>query len=330
MNDPDKQTDNALAYAAVSLLGNATQGSKPEWHELSAWRAGTLSAERSAQVLSHVANDPDYFQQWLDMVEAEQWVEEESAALQLSEAASTQSTVDTDRTGAAQPTNGSESGFATVLSSAKGFLLSLFQQPLPVYGGAMAAIMLAVLIAPLMRQSNTLTLQQQLDRSLDSYVDTHASLPTAVPIARNTRALDGLFDELSNTEIERQYFQQGLRKSAVTLGANGNSEWQDWLTNLNADSVDCGNAIDSAHCENVADDIDTLGQWTLLGYAACQQGVQRSSDDFWSEQYALYERFSQQTTSAGSELFAPLLNPLDTQTPEALCANINQLLANNQ
>ena len=80
MNETDN--DNAIAYAGVSLFGNKAEGPPPQWHELSAWRSGTLPKERATQILSHVANDPEHFQHLLDLVEAEQWSAEEAANAQ--------------------------------------------------------------------------------------------------------------------------------------------------------------------------------------------------------------------------------------------------------
>jgi len=75
--EPDKRTEeNVLAYTALTLCGNPIQGSSPQWHELAAWREGTLSEQHALEVLSHVAYDPGCFQQWLDIVDAESWVAE--------------------------------------------------------------------------------------------------------------------------------------------------------------------------------------------------------------------------------------------------------------
>lgn len=310
MNEADN--DNATAYAGVSLFGNHPAGPPPQWHELTAWRSGKLPEERATQILSHVANDPEFFQQWLDLVEAENWAAEE--------AASTQS----DKAVHAAPAKASRSFSADKLRQ---WLGSLFDQPLPVYGGAFAAVLLAVLIVPMMQQSGN-PLQQQLDSSLDLYRSTDAGLPAQPPASRQTRRLSGLFDKLSAPEVEQAHFQRGLRLSAEALGSDLAAPWQTWTTELPGSPLDCENAVEPGDCEGSRDDLTALGQWSLLAYAACEANPQAIADTkvFWQAQLSLYEELSQRPQLAHSQAFGNVLSIQASSQPDSLCERAAALL----
>ncbi len=310
MSDSTDHNDNALAYAAISLLGNEPMGAQPQWHEISAWRDGTLSAERSAQVLSYIANHPDVFQQWLDMVEAEQWIAEEQST-----ASADYDLSHTDAT-AKQANSG-------LLQSIKDWLAPVFNQPMQVYGGALAAIFMAVLIVPLL-QKDQLDLQQQLNAGLDSYLLMDAELP-APPVRRSTRSLGNLFDDLSTADVERQQFQFGLRRSALALGSETTDRWSSWVNELPSELVDCTRAIENELCVAGASDISAMGQWTLLNYAACEAGVASSTSSgkqYFQQQTALFDLLRKQPGLTQSTLFSPMLGKLETSTPQALCQRV--------
>ena len=347
MNNTDHHgddNDNGLAFAAVSLCANTPQGQAPQWHELAAWRAGNLPEPRATEVLSHVANDPACFQQWLDIAEAESWAEEEaltdvnqslteSVGVNQVSDAGTMTSPSTDRTRSITDT-------PSLMSKALDSLRSLFQQPLPVYGGAFAAVMLAVLLAPLLNTGNGLSLQEQLDRSMDTYIESGQGYLGTPPPPRSTRTLGGLFDDLSTSDVERLKFQFGMRQfdqqlqqsSAVQISAN--TEWQSWLTALPEDSIDCSTTADAAHCSSVAVDLQQLGQWSLMNVAACRtltaHGQAAPSEDYWSAQYALYEQMSNLPSVTRSQVFGPLLPELSQPTPDALCNIVTSLVAAGQ
>ena len=342
MNNTDRPgdaNDNGLAFAAVSLCANTLQGNSPEWHELAAWRAGTLPEPRASEVLSHVANDPDCFQQWLDIAEAQTWAEEEALnsatpSLQESMAASQVSDADTL---AAHPadSNRSTSNAPSLMSKALDSLRSLFQQPLPVYGGAIAAVMLAVLLAPLLQTGNGLSLQQQLDRSMDTYIGSGQGYLGAPPPPRNTRTLGGLLDDLTTSNVERMHFQFGMHQFNEQLQGSASAplsistEWQTLLATLPRESIDCSTAADTEHCASVAPEFKQLGQWSLMNVAACQtlsaQGQAVAGDDYWSTQYTVYEQMRTLPSVTQSQLFGSLLPALPQPEPESLCS-MSQLL----
>jgi len=354
--DPDNPTDeNVVAYAAVTLCGNSSKGSAPQWEELCAWREGVLDSKRSAEVLSHVANDPACFQQWLDIAEAERWVEEEAQFAEQSRSASTLTSYASKLSPSSSPVSTSTADRSpeakSLLVRGVQALRNLFQQPLPVYGGAFVAAALAVLIVPLLRTADELSLQQQLARSTDAYMSLQQQLARstdayimagngitgAPPIGRSTRSLAGLFDDLSVNDVEQLHVQTGQRLFLEKLQSAQEAEqpvadaWQDWLAGLPAESVDCTRAIDPSHCEKVAEDFQLLGQWSLMNAAACNtlnnQGVKILQTDFWPEQYAIYETIRSLQTLTASSLFAAQLPAMEPPAPEALCAITNSVLA---
>jgi len=315
MTDNKKDNDNAIAMAAIGLFANEPKGSPPEWHEIHAWREGQLSAERSAEVLSHVANNPDIFQQWLDLADAESWVDDEQTT------AANESSL-----------NSAASNTPTSLwQGAKSWLASLIKLPLPVYGGAIAAILMAVITVPLMQTGN-INPQQQLDESMMSFPDLENALPGAhAQLA--TRSLENIFDELSNTDVERHQFQFGLRRFSDALTASRKAPWTDWITSLPSEPVDCGKAIDGEFCKTSAPALAALGQWTMLNYAACNTSSAKSianDDVFWAGQSNLFNQLREQLGATQSTLFSPSLDKLDANTSVAICLRMESLMTAGQ
>lgn len=344
-DNPDNNLeDSGLAYAAISLCGNQTRGAAPEWHELSAWHEGTLTPSRADEVLSHVANDAHYFQQWLDIAEAQSWINEEVlSATTLNQTIETAAHAITDTPADVSPSHTTRpraTSIPSVLSKARSVLASIFQQPIPVYGGAFAAVILAVLVAPLLNTGQALTLQQQMDRSLDIYIVSGNPLTGVPPVPRSTRSLGGLFDELSVSDVERHYLQSGMRQFGQRLDRESvgeikiNDQWTPWLAELPTEPLDCTQAINSTHCTDVADQFMQLGQWALMSAAACQslllKDAQPLDGDFWSDQYTLYQALIDQPAIAQSQLLAQSLTTLAVQTPEALCTITASVIATSQ
>ena len=341
---PSDASDNRFAFAAVSLCGNTPKGSAPQWHEVAAFRAGTLPEDRASEVLSHIANDPACFQQWLDIAEAEAWAEEE--ALTDIDLPAEEPLISGQPGGAgnvalpAADRNHEVTGTPSFASKVSDTLHSLFKQPLPVYGGAFAAVVLAVLLAPLLPTGSGPSLQQQLDRSMDTYIETGQGYLGAPPPPRNTRSMSGLFDELSNSDVERLHFRYGMYqfnqnlKQAPAAQAPMNPEWQTWLAELPDAAVDCNTTADATHCDSTATDYQQLGQWSLMNAAACnilstpEQAA--LSEDYWPEQYELYEQFRALPSVTQSQIFSPLIPELQQPAPATMCAIVTALVATGQ
>ena len=337
VNEPkenDISEENALSYAAIVLFRNHAHGPAPQWHELAALHAGSLQPPRSDEVLSHVANDPDYFQQWLDLSEAEFWVEDEmNATHELKKSASDSPIKATDSTALPSQHNAYSSAIFSQVSS----LRTLFNKPLPVYGGAFAAMLLAVLIIPLLQNSAAHSLQQRVNRSMDSYIQTNGRLAGDAPTVRTTRNMSDLFDEISVSDVERQYVQNGMRSfgeqlhPAETEDHTTDNTWIPFLSELEAAAPDCDIAIEQMHCIEVADNFRLLGQWTMLNTAACQSIESGNriilNTDFWSVQYALYDELRVLPDISSSMIFAPRLTALTEKTPTVLCQKIRTVLS---
>lgn len=338
--DPNNQADeNVLAYAAITLCGNPSQGPTPQLQEIAAWRQGTLSSHRSTEILSHVANDPACFQHWLDIVEAQRWVDEETGSASDTQNAAHSAATHTNSVPPNTPSSDNEAT-STVISQGIQAIRGLFQQPLPIYGGAFSALILAVLIAPMLRTGDSFTLQQQLDRNTDAYIARGSGLIGTPPLRRNTRSLGTLFDKLSVSDVERQHFQNGLQTFYQKLQASddtqntANTAWERWLTELPVDNVDCTIAQDPTHCSAVADEFVWLGQWAFTTTATCElvaeQGIASLKSTAWKEQYSTYERLRTLPNVAQSAFFAPWLPALETKTPDALCAIAGSVMAVGQ
>ena len=344
----DDNDDNRLAFAAVGLLGNMPKGKAPQWHELAAWRAGNLPDARAIEVLSHVANDPTCFQQWLDIAEAEAWTQEEAQADSdlpkgFSKSGSTfgDNVSNSDAKGSRfADRNRTITDTTSITGKVIDSLRSIFQQPLPVYGGAFATVVMVVLLVPLLQTGDGQSLQQQLNRSLDTYIESSQGYLGNPPLPRNTRSLRGLFDDISTSDVERLQFQFGMHKFNQQLmqssAAQGSmsDDWQAWLAVLPEKSVDCDTATDTAHCDAAATDFQQLGQWSLMNAAACRtsssQGHAALDEDYWSAQYALYDRIRDLPSVARSQLFSPLLPVLQKRDPESLCEIVASIAAAGQ
>ncbi|MDB3935261.1 hypothetical protein N9383_00900 [Granulosicoccus sp.] len=342
---PDHTDDNRLAFAAVSLCGNTPKGNAPQWHELAAWREGNLPDARAREVLSHIANDPTCFQQWLDIAEAETWSQEEALTdidvpEDVPEIESTIASNVSDKDAMSSPAadrNRTITDTPSLTSKVIDSLRSVFQQPLPVYGGAFAAVMLAVLLVPMLQTGDGLSLQQQLDRSMDTYIESSQGYLGNPPPARNTRALSGLFDDLSTSDVERLQFKFGMHQFNQQLQqlpaaqVSTSDSWRAWLAALPEEPVDCDTATDAEHCSTVAMDFQQLGQWSLMNAAACQtssvQGQAASDEDYWSAQYALYDQMRALPSVNRSQIFSSLLPELQQTDAGSLCAIVTSIVA---
>ncbi len=197
MNDATPLDENELAYAALSLFSNKVRGSTPDWAEIEAWHTKALPDDRAAEVLSHVANDATCFQQWLDICEAAEWVEQETRASATAKSIQASSTP------------------ASLKDRVQHWFSSLFGQPLPVYAAGFAALFLAVLVVPLLQDGGNL--QQRLDDSFELYMAAPPAGKISAPLPRKTRSLGNLLDAVTPVKIEQHYFSQGLRQALSRL-----------------------------------------------------------------------------------------------------------------
>lgn len=308
MTDATPLNENEIAFTALSLFRNRAHGVKPDWFEIEAWQQKTLSDARAEEVLSHIANDAECFQQWLDICEASDWLEQNAQQVETKNSPET----------AVSPTSPGE--------SPKGWLASLFGQPLPVYAAGFAALFLAVLVAPLLRNEDNL--QQRLNQSYERYMAAPPGAGIASPLPRQTRTLGNLFDQLTDAGIEQNYFSQGIRQGLAKLQATPDSSWIRWLETQPADGPDCAKANDENKCLSVAEDYNTIGQWALVVYYACQGDLMdsASSQKFWQQQYELYLDLQKLPAMENSQVLKPVMADHQGQDKESVCLAVDQLL----
>lgn len=323
--------ENELVFSALFLLGNPVVGEAPSWQEIADWKRRLLSAERSAEVLSYIANDPVYFQQWLDVNTAEHWIEEEAAdseqaaiILQPSRAGDESAQLES-RTSLTGSQHDKTPG--RLLSSARQWWNTLIDKPLLAYGGAFAAVVLAVLLAPLLRETGSGGMSGRIDRSLDSYIASNPGGSVAAPVRRSTRSLGGLLGDVTAQEVERHHFADGLRQSLGILLTEPDKSWSLWSAGLPEKNMDCDDAADAATCRAVEADFRAIGQWTLLGFFACQQLASHGDEVFWTTQYALYEELALSPAMVNSVVLKPAMSNHQLRTPETLCTAIQEMIA---
>ena len=331
MSEATPLDENELVFSALYLLANPVMGDAPSWQEITDWKRRLLSAERSAEVLSHIANNPVYFQQWLDVNTAEQWIEEEADDREQA-AITPQPDLARDEPTRLEPRTrltGSQHDKTPgrLLSSARLWWNALINKPLLAYGSALAAVVLAVLIAPLLRETGNSGMSDKIDRSLDSYIAGNPGGSVTAPVRRSTRSLGGLLGDVTPQEVERHHFADGLRRSLSILLTEPDKSWSQWSTGLPVKNMDCDEAADAPHCRAVAADFRAIGQWTLLGFFACQQLATHEDEVFWTTQYALYEELALSPAMANSVVLKPAMSRHQPRTPESLCTAIQEMIA---
>lgn len=323
MSEDDPFNDNELAYSAITLFRNQPEGPAPDWQEIADWRADKLTADRAQQVLSHVANDPECFQQWIDLCEATEFLATEDIVVQES---SHDSNVEGERHSTTRPTH-SPTSFVDKLQA---WLSTLFSQPLPVYGAAFGGILLAVLLAPLLRFSEQNSLEAAINRNLALYQSDAAAGITSAPLIRDTRSLGGLIGKPSDAEVERYWFRKGLLDESENLVANDNASWADWRSSLQTDTLDCAVTENPERCTTIAEDLQLTGRWTILAYHACENYSENNQPEFWTMQYDIYELLNKQLSREPSVVMAPVLAQYKPATPAILCEAVNALLTVGQ
>ena len=305
MNSSDNLTDNEIAFAAINLFANKPTGPEPDWQEIEDWHMDVLDDVRADQVLSHIANNPECFQMWRDICEAAELLEQSPLVDEAQEIAT-----------AAQNSTTNPAAWDLVGWLTKG-AKSIFNQPLPAIGGAVAATVFAVMIVPKLLTSPSVNPTDLVNSSLTQYAALGAPLPQTPLQANTTRSLAGVLGNLSADEVEKHHINHGLRLAFDSLsidnktqGANDNlAGWMPWRESLPESSFDCTLAADSQHCANVSNDMNMLGQWALVTHLSCVTG-NRIPADLTSNSTidAAYQALVQLDTIKASTLLTPLVS----------------------
>ncbi|MBX2825069.1 MAG: hypothetical protein KTR33_10095 [Gammaproteobacteria bacterium] len=323
MNESESSGDREAVYSALQLFGNETRGEPPAWHELDDFQHHRLPVERSAEILSHIANSPVYFQQWLDLCEAEEYAASEAPAVAQEQHAAAA----TDAQGAStrQPQQ------TSLVENIRQWLAPLFSQPLPVYGGAFAAIMLAVLVVPLLRDTTTVDVHGKLERNMALYMAGAPGNALSAPVKPTTRSLGGLFGPPIQTDIEHFYFGKGLLESEAAVAQTSSDDWTAWRETLETASLDCSKSDNPEQCLSDGADYAQVGQWAMVAHLACQTPDSFATEGgYWSLQYELYVELQQLPAMTRSELLNPAMAAHQPDTPDAMCIAVTDLIKQAQ
>jgi len=302
MTNTDNLSDNEVAFASLQLFGNKPHGTAPDWQEIFDWHSGLLDDARAREVLSHVANNPECFQQWQDICEAEQYAEQ----------ASTESAQDTTHspTSAGRDTasrdatrdhrkNSERPAPWDLVGRLRQLTRTLGSKPLPALGGAVAATLLAILVVPKIMSPVNNNVDDMLGASFAQYRAMGVPLPQTAPPARTTRSMAGVLGDIGNDDIDALHVQYGLRSAFEELQTSDAVAWRPWLESLPDTRVDCTLAENTERCENNANHLELFGKWTLLNTLACQNAALIPAE-FWHQQAQTHNVLTNQKPAAVS------------------------------
>lgn len=77
MNSGNSESEQQLAVLGLMLGYEQPTGEPPTLVELDQFISGGLSSTRSEEVLSYIANETTYFEQWRELQDAHQWLDDE-------------------------------------------------------------------------------------------------------------------------------------------------------------------------------------------------------------------------------------------------------------
>ena len=301
-NDGQTQSREWLyALAASKLSKGETRGERPSLVEIEQWRLGGLLQERADEVLSYVAHDEQCFGQWQDLCAEQRWLDQEERQEPLQD----------------QPAAASEP-VVTQEHWLSGAVARISRGIKPVWGGAIAAGLLALLLVPAMfRPADDNVAQAYLQQLSSAEKLMGAEFPPV--LARQTKSVQPL-DDLANNPEQRQ-FRQGLAAAASRVSDITDERWQAWRTSLPA-PVSCDGQRDG-DCSAQAVQNQALGSWSLVTALACQNNA--TSADFWPSQANSLTELLSVELPQGHFLARRLQQPLPTAKP-SLCQLATGLL----
>jgi len=289
-----ESTESQNVFIALDAMGNPTQGDAPDWSELQAYREGGLSEQRRAEVLSHIANDPEVHQQWLDLSEAEHFL------------ANPQNQVSEQTTLSDKPTLGER-------------VRAWFTPAHTALAGVGAMAVAAIAIVPSLVQQTASSPDGQFGLSAERYAAIAAAAPTDAPRVRPTRNL-GVISPLNGGQVEKAYVLAGLRSVVQDTVKPQSAQWDLWLENTSGELPDCSQASDTSHCTSVSQDAQLLGQWTMLTWFGCrQQEAIPADDEFWLSQGAVWSAIIESNGFNSDSPFAKELTAMGNSGNIELC-----------
>lgn len=301
-NDAQTQTREWLyALAASKLTKGETHGDRPSLLEIEQWRQGAMQGARADQVLSYVAHDEQCFAQWRDLCQEQRWLDQFEA----------QQTLD-DQPHLAKAPSEQKSGWlsGTIARIGTGFK--------PVWGGAIAAGLLALLVVPAMFRPADDSIAQTYLQQLGSAENLlGAEFPPV--LGRLTKAIQPL--DNSSVNVAKRQFQQGLAAVADKVDDSQDARWSDWRETL-PEAVIC-DGVATGDCSAQAMRNQALGSWSLVTALAC--GNSQTDNNFWAQQAGVLNELVSEELAQGHFLAQRLQQPLPTGQ-QALCQLANGLL----
>lgn len=286
-------------HIALDAMRNPTKGDAPDWAELQSYREGGLSEQRRKEVLSHIANDPEVHQQWLDLSEAEHWL--------------------------ANPQNQTSAQASAQAASAENpeSLMDRFRNWLtPGYtalAGVGAMAVAAIAIVPSLVQQTASSPESQFGLSAERYAAIAAAAPADAPRVRPTRNL-GVIGPLSDEQVEKAYVLAGLRSVVQSTVKPQSAQWDLWLDNTPGEFPDCSQATNAGYCTDISQDAQLLGQWTMLTWFGCRQtDAITANDEFWQSQGTVWNGLSEKNGFNSQSAFGKELTAMGNNGNLELC-----------
>ncbi|CAK0772304.1 conserved hypothetical protein [Gammaproteobacteria bacterium] len=234
------QRERVEAHIALALPAPPPIGEPPTLEEIEAWRLHRLTEPRAAEVMSYVARDPMYYQQWFEL---------RQAAAEL----------------AAEASQSKVAAWKSRLSS----LTRRFSEPLttPVLlrGGLATAFVLVVAVTLLLPRQETPEWARLLDEDQTRW-GSLAGLPTT---AWPWRGIVTKGEIGPGPTPEQQSFQVGAREALASLYGT-TAEGPAILQGLAREPGRCAATDDG--CPQRQQAIQALGHWAALAHLACTQG----------------------------------------------------------
>lgn len=263
MANIDHQSSKQLqALVALELSRKQPHGERPDLMEIDAWRLGNLEGQRAAEVLSYIANDPDCYAQWLELIE----IQEELDDAQFVE----------------EPLSKREKSSQEAWWSRLLGLLSF--QPSPVFSGMALATIAVLILGPLMFFRST-SYTQMMDESYQLYGGFDSAQTIALEVKPAiTKGLDDLLAGTVIPDFDRHHIRLGFSQFINRVNWSQYSVWRDLSKKLPNQAMSCQEVSGIEDCDQSATKLTALGEWSLMNYVACKNGGSGVPPGFWANQ----------------------------------------------
>lgn len=292
MNSDELNKEQRLAMIGVALAYSEPQGEAPTLFEIDQWRSGLVSGDRGDEILSYIANDHMYFKHWQDLCESQEWLDADAEAQKQGSSSVADVARDTATTAPGQmpvQQTGEVGGFRKWMAAANS----------PRFLGAVAAGVFGLLILPqfIMAPSSP---YGPVDDLYDQYRGLGVSQPAAPWVPGTTKTL-------SAGPVDLQTFRSGVADAIDRLALPADKRWAQWIDSLSsAGDNPCG-APDNELCTPAAEQLQALGQWSVLTHVACAADGSGSRDALLREQDEVWSLVASQVKPQGPGSAADIL-----------------------